>query len=135
MPGDMPGPKDIDVNKEHGGPAHNLAKHQNDSYALISLIIHQLPTPFWGSNPWPIIWASLKGPGCICLFMAVARFAGRWSCWTGGAGAGTGAGAGGRTRRSIQGSAASPVSLGELGGMIGDIVPKVQALQSLTKTA
>lgn len=67
--------------------------------------------------------------------MAVARFAGRWSRWAGGAGAGAGASAGGRTRRSIQGSAASPVSLGELGGMIGDIVPKVQALQSLTKTA
>lgn len=57
----MPGPKDRDVNKEHGGPAHNLAKHQNDSYALISLIIHQLPTPFWGSNPWPAVGQS-SGP-------------------------------------------------------------------------
>lgn len=51
MPGNMLGPGNRYVNKTQDGPAHSLAKCQNEDYLLISFLIYQLQNPFWDSNP------------------------------------------------------------------------------------
>lgn len=75
----MIGPRDRDVDKKHGIPAHSLSKCQNDDYSLTSLVVSQLQNPSWGSqlmpSTWPITLGYRRDPGFICLLRVVAGLA------------------------------------------------------------